>query len=186
MGVEPTLLRSPARPIVLVRRRATAAIAASVAPGTGWLGIMLLPYTPLHHLLGADFDGPLVMTSGNRSDEPIAVGDDEARERLGGIADAFLAHDRPIHRRCEDSVVRGAVPVRRSRGFAPGALRLPVAAGRPIVAVGAELKSTFCVAREGDRRSSHPTSATSTPRPPTARSRPTSSSTSRCSTSRPA
>ena len=133
---------------MLVRRRATAAIAASVAPGTGWLGL-LLPYTPLHHLLAADFAGPLVMTSGNRSDEPIAVADDDAHERLGGIADAFLAHDRPIHRRCEDSVVRAQFPMRRSRGYIPSALRLPVPARRPIVAAGAELKSTFCVAREG-------------------------------------
>jgi hydrogenase maturation protein HypF len=145
---ELALLRSPARPIVLVRRRAGAAVAASVAPGTAWLGL-LLPYTPLHHLLVADFAGPLVMTSGNRSDEPIAVADAEARERLEGIADAFLAHDRPIHRRCEDSVVRPAFPVRRSRGYAPSALRLPVPARTPIVAAGAELKSTFCVAREG-------------------------------------
>ena len=87
----------------------------------------MLPYTPLHHLLLADFGGPLVMTSGNRSDEPIAFADDDARERLGGIADAFLAHDRPIHRRCEDSVVRAAFPLRRSRGYAPDA---PAAAGR--------------------------------------------------------
>ncbi len=70
----------------------------------------MLPYTPLHHLLCADFGRPLVMTSGNRSDEPIAVDDDDARERLGEIADAFLAHDRPIHRRCEDSVVRRRSP----------------------------------------------------------------------------
>ncbi len=147
-AAELRLLRSPASPIVLVRRRATAAIAESVAPGTGWLGL-LLPYTPLHHLLAADFAGPLVMTSGNRSDEPIAVADDDAHERLGGIADAFLAHDRPIHRRCEDSVVRAQFPMRRSRGYIPSALRLPVPARRPIVAAGAELKSTFCVAREG-------------------------------------
>lgn len=90
-----------------------------------------------------------MLTSGNRSDEPIAYEDDEARERLGGIADAFLAHDRPIHRRCEDSVVRAAHPVRRSRGYVPGSLALPVAAPRPIVAAGAELKSTFCVALGG-------------------------------------
>ena len=143
---EARLLTSRERPIVLARRRDR--LAPSVAPGTQWLGVML-PYTPLHHLLCADFDGPLVMTSGNRSDEPIAFDDGEACERLAGIADAFLAHDRPIHRRCEDSVVRAAFPVRRSRGYAPGALRLPVA-GHPVLAVGAELKSTFCVARGGE------------------------------------
>jgi len=143
---EAALLSSRERPIVLVRRRADGPVAPSVAPATPWLGLML-PYTPLHHLLLAEFGGALVMTSGNRSDEPIAHEDDEARERLGEIADAFLAHDRPIHRRCEDSVVRAAYPVRRSRGYVPGALPLPVAAPRPIVAAGAELKSTFCVAR---------------------------------------
>jgi len=142
------LLRSPARPIVLARRLADAPVAPSVAPGTSWLGVML-PYTPLHHLLLADFAGPLVMTSGNRSDEPIAHEDAEARERLTGIADAFLAHDRPIHRRCEDSVIRAGFAIRRSRGYVPAALPLPVSAPRPIVAAGAELKSTFCVARRG-------------------------------------
>jgi hydrogenase maturation protein HypF len=148
--VEPDdLLHDRARPIVLLRRRADAPVAPSVAPGTPWLGV-LLPYTPLHHLLVADFGGPLVLTSGNRSDEPIAYDDAEAHERLGGIADAFLGHDRPIHRRCEDSVVRPAFPIRRSRGFAPGAVPLPVAARRPIVAAGAELKSTFCVVRGAD------------------------------------
>ncbi|MGN6380643.1 MAG: carbamoyltransferase HypF, partial [Gaiellales bacterium] len=148
-AAESDLLRSRERPIVLVRGRPGGPVAPSVAPGTPWLGVML-PYTPLHHLLCTDFGGPLVMTSGNRSDEPIAFADDEARERLGGIADAFLAHDRPIHRRCEDSVLRTAFPIRRSRGFAPGAVALPVAAAQPVVAVGAELKSTFCVAR-GDQ-----------------------------------
>jgi hydrogenase maturation protein HypF len=148
-AAEADLMLSRERPIVLVPRRDGAPVAPSVAPGTPWLGVML-PYTPLHHLLLADVGGSLVMTSGNRSDEPIAFDDEEARERLGGIADAFLAHDRPIHRRCEDSVVRGAFPVRRSRGFAPGALPLPVAAARPLVAAGAELKSTFCVARGGE------------------------------------
>jgi hydrogenase maturation protein HypF len=112
------LLRSPARPIVLARRREGAAVAEAVAPGTSWLGVML-PYTPLHHLLAADVGAPLVMTSGNRSDEPIAVSDDDARDRLGEIADAFLAHNRPIHRRCEDSVVRAGFPVRRSPPRAP-------------------------------------------------------------------
>jgi hydrogenase maturation protein HypF len=107
----------------------------------------MLPYTPLHHLLCADFGGPLVMTSGNRSDEPIAFDDPDARARLGGIADVFLSHDRPIHRRCEDSVVRKEFPIRRSRGFVPAALPLPRRASRPLVAVGAELKNTFCVVR---------------------------------------
>src|SRR5919201_4784013 len=110
----------------------------------------MLAYTPLHHLLLEDFGGALVMTSGNRSDEPIAFEDGEARERLDGIADGFLSHDRPIHRRCEDSVTWAAFPVRRSRGHAPAALPLPVAATRPLVAAGALLKSTFCVARAGD------------------------------------
>ena len=100
------LLRSPACPIVLVERRRDAPVAPAVAPGSPLLGL-LLPYTPLHHLLASDFAGPLVLTSGNRSDEPIATEDDDARSRLGGIADAFLAHDRRIHRRCEDSVVGG-------------------------------------------------------------------------------
>ena len=140
------LLRSRERPVVLVRRREDAPVAPSVAPGSPWLGLML-PYTPLHHLLLEDFGGALVLTSGNRSDEPISTDDTEARERLGGIADAFLAHDRRIHRRCEDSVVRREFPVRRSRGHVPRALPLPVPARRPLVAAGAELKSTFCVAR---------------------------------------
>ena len=143
---EGELLRSRERPIVLLRRRADAQLAPSVAPDTSWLGVML-PYTPLHHLLLRDFGGALVMTSGNRADEPIAYDDHEARQRLGGIADLFLAHDRPIHRRCEDSVVRAAFPIRRSRGYVPAPLPLPVDAQRPIVAAGAELKSTFCVAR---------------------------------------
>jgi hydrogenase maturation protein HypF len=143
------LLESRVRPIVLARRRDGAPVAASVAPGTPWLGVML-PYTPLHHLLCHDFGAALVMTSGNVSDEPIAFDDDDARARLASIADAFLSHDRPIHRRCEDSVVRAEFPLRRSRGYAPAAVPLPLRAQRPIVAAGAELKSTFCVARGGD------------------------------------
>jgi len=146
---EEALLRSAERPIVLARSRADAPVAASVAPGNEWLGVML-PYTPLHHLLCADFAGALVMTSGNLSDEPIAFENEEAERRLGSVADAFLSHDRLIERRCEDSVVRAAFPIRRSRGYAPAALPLPVSARKPIVATGAELKSTFCVVR-GDQ-----------------------------------
>ncbi len=146
---EEALLASPARPIVLCRRRDGAPVAASVAPGSPWLGLFL-PYTALHHLLCGDAGVPLVLTSGNRSDEPIAIDDEDARRRLAGIADAFLGHDRPIHRRCEDSVVRADFPLRRSRGYAPSSLALPVAAPLPVVAAGAELKSTFCVARGAD------------------------------------
>ena len=146
---EDTLLRGVERPIVLVRRRVDAGIAPSVAGGSPSIGVML-PYTPLHHLLCREVGRALVLTSGNRSDEPIAIEDDDARRRLGAIADAFLAHDRPIHRRCEDSVVRAAFPIRRSRGHAPSPLPLPLSAKRPLIAVGAELKSTFCVARDSE------------------------------------
>ena len=139
------LLASPQRPIVILRRLAAAPVAPSVAPGSPWLGVML-PYTPLHHVLCHDFGAALVMTSGNLSDEPIAYEDDEARVRLGSIADAFLGHDRPIHRRCEDSVVRRQFPIRRSRGYTPNVLPLPVSSPRPLVAVGANMKNTFCVA----------------------------------------
>ena len=147
-ATERGLLVAPAHPVLLARRRYDAPVADAVAPGALRLGVVL-PYTPLHHLLLDDVGRPLVMTSGNRSDEPIAVGDDEARERLADIADAFLGHDRAIHRRCEDSVVTAAFPVRRSRGHAPASLGLPVAAARAIVAAGGQLKSTVCVARGG-------------------------------------
>lgn len=140
------LLRSRARPIVVAPRRPGTDIASAVAPGAASLGVML-PYTPLHHLLVRDFGAPLVMTSGNRSGEPIATDDADASERLGDIADAFLGHDRRIHRRCEDSVFRGGLCARRSRGYAPSSLPLPVAAPKPLAAAGAELKSVFCVAR---------------------------------------
>jgi len=143
---ERVLLESPARPIVLLRRLPGAPVAASVAPGSPWLGV-LLPYTPLHHLLWHDLQRPFVLTSGNLSDEPIAFDDEEAGRRLAGIADAFLGNDREIHRRCEDSVVRRGAVLRRSRGFAPSALPLPAASPVPLVAAGGELKSTFCVAR---------------------------------------
>jgi hydrogenase maturation protein HypF len=140
------LLQSPARPIVVAPRRAHAGVATAVAPGSADLGVML-PYTPLHHLLLADAGGPLVMTSGNRSDEPIAFRDDDALERLAGIADAFLVHDRPIEQRADDSVVRGRIVVRRSRGHVPAPVVLPVAATRPLLAVGAEQKSVFALVK---------------------------------------
>jgi hydrogenase maturation protein HypF len=146
VAADRALLEGPERPIVLLRRRPGAPLAPSVSPRSPLVGVML-PYTPVHHLLIADAGRALVMTSGNRTDEPIAVGDAEARSRLGDVADAFLGHDRPIHRRCEDSVVRAAFPIRRSRGHVPRPLALPVAAPRPVLAVGAELKSTFCLAR---------------------------------------
>jgi hydrogenase maturation protein HypF len=149
--LEATLLRGRERPVVLAPRRAGAPVAAAVAPRATELGVML-PYTPLHHLLLADLGVALVMTSGNVSDEPIAHEDADALERLAPIADLVLLHDRPIHTRTDDSVVRVAdgrpVMVRRSRGHVPGALRLPVPAGRPVLACGAELKSTFCLARD--------------------------------------
>ncbi len=149
-AADEALLLSRERPIVLVARRRDARVAASVAPGRPDLGLML-PYTPLHHLLLADTGVPLVMTSGNVSDEPIAFHDDDAFERLGAIADGFLVHDRPIETRTDDSVVRTVGGrrqfLRRSRGYVPDSLALPVAAPVPLLAVGAELKSTFCVAR---------------------------------------
>jgi hydrogenase maturation protein HypF len=141
------------RPIVIARRRADAVVAASVAPRSPDLGVML-PYTPLHHLLMRGVGSDLVMTSANVSDEPIAYEDDDALARLRGIADVFLLHDRPIHTRVDDSVIRSAgarrLMVRRSRGFVPDAISLPVPAGRSLLACGAELKNTFCLAR-GER-----------------------------------
>jgi hydrogenase maturation protein HypF len=148
---EQALLLGRERPIVLGPRRSGARVARAVAPGSSDLGVML-PYSPLHHLLLCDAGAVLVMTSGNVSDEPIAHRDDDARDRLGSIADHFLTHDRPIHTRTDDSVARarrcGApVLLRRSRGYVPAGLDLPLPAP-PLVACGAELKSTFCVARQ--------------------------------------
>jgi hydrogenase maturation protein HypF len=150
-GEDERALSARERPILIARRRPEAAVAEAVAPGLPDLGVML-PYTPLHHLLLAGAGGPLVMTSGNVSDEPIAYEDGDALERLDRIADLFLFHDRPIETRVDDSVLRAAgddrrLMVRRSRGFVPDSIALPVPAGRPLLACGAELKSTFCVAR---------------------------------------
>lgn len=143
------LLQSKERPIVILPRRADTAVAPSVAPGQGTLGVML-PYAPLHQLLLADGLASLVMTSGNRSDEPIAYRNAEALERLGQIADFFLMHNREIHTRCDDSVVkpfRGRPTfMRRARGFVPFPIRLQ-RGGTSVLACGAELKNTFCLTK---------------------------------------
>lgn len=140
-------LTSPARPIVLAPTR-DRALQSSVAPGNTFLGVML-PYAPVHHLLFDAAAPPiLVMTSGNLSDEPICITEQEAVERLADLADVFVHHDRRIHVACDDSVVRATggfvQPVRRSRGFAPLPITLPVASP-PFAAVGGELKTTACV-----------------------------------------
>ena len=145
--VEEEALTSRRAPIVLLRRRPDAALAPSVAPGNRYVGL-LLPYTPLHHLLAADVGAPIVLTSGNVSDEPIAYRD---AAPLAPITDAVLDHDRAIHTRADDSVVRvergRLLPLRRSRGFAPEPLALATPVRRPVLGCGAELKSTFCLAR---------------------------------------
>jgi hydrogenase maturation protein HypF len=157
---EAQLLESPARPIVLLRRRPGCPIPPEVAPGNNYLGVML-PYTPLHYLLlggvgrsssKAGLPPPLalVMTSGNMSEEPIAIGNHEACQRLAVLADYFLLHDRDIHIRCDDSVTRlfrgKEAILRRSRGYAPFPVRLNLELAE-ILACGAELKNTFCLTK---------------------------------------
>lgn len=155
---EETLLTFPARPIVLLKRREDNGVVEEVAPRQKTLGVMLA-YTPLHHLLLRDVEIPLVMTSGNNSDEPIAYRDEEAFEQISGIADYFLVHDREIHMRCDDSVVRAAggdpYPIRRSRGYAPAPLRLAESFSRHTLACGGELKNAFCLAKERHAFMSH-------------------------------
>ncbi len=148
-ALERRLLEAPEAPIVLLRRKnpGTWHTADNVAPGNPYLGVML-PYTPLHHLLMGDLGFPLVATSGNRSEEPICTDEVEALDRLTGLADLFLVHDRPIERHVDDSVARivlgRELVLRRARGYAP----LPVPLGgevRPMLAVGAHLKNTVAV-----------------------------------------
>jgi hydrogenase maturation protein HypF len=147
---EARLLQSAERPIVLLERLPGTPLAEGIAPGLHTVGVMT-PYTPLHVLLLELTGRPLVMTSGNRADEPIATGNVEARERLAGIADAFLLHDREIVARYDDSVVRvvaeAPVVLRRARGYAPRPLPLPVPSPVPLVAVGPHLKHTFTLAQ---------------------------------------
>jgi hydrogenase maturation protein HypF len=158
VDAEADLLLSAQRPIVLLERRAESGLPYAVAPGVTTLGFML-PYTPLHHLLIEEFGRPLVMTSGNISDEPICYADVEAASRLNKIADYFLAHDRRIHIRTDDSVTRVAagkpVVLRRSRGYAPAPIRTAFPFERDILACGAELKNTFCLGHDHHAIISH-------------------------------
>jgi hydrogenase maturation protein HypF len=155
------LLESRERPIVIVDRKESSSITFEVAPKQNTLGVML-PYTPLHYLLfdhpdskktwiGRDkrfYMPPLVMTSGNISEEPIAINNEDAQDRLSGLADAFLMHDRPIRTRCDDSVIRtyrgASFPIRRSRGYAPFPVYLKSDSPQ-VLATGGELKNTFCI-----------------------------------------
>ena len=167
---ERELLTSSARPIVLLKRRPESNLVPEIAPKQEWIGVML-PYTPLHYLLFADPDtkfSALVMTSGNLSEEPIATNNDEARERLATLADAFLLHNRDIHIRCDDSVVRvfednsdanvnirkSIYPIRRSRGYSPFPVKLPFDAPQ-VLAAGSELKNTFCITNQNYAFLSH-------------------------------
>jgi len=147
---EEALLTAPASPIVLLRWKPASSIVKAAAPGLKYLG-MMLPYTPLHHLLLSETNLPLVMTSGNLSEEPIASDNDEAIARLHGIADYFLLHNRDIYSRYDDSVLMveedKPVMVRRARGYAPYPIHLPFNT-RQTLACGAELKNTFCLTRD--------------------------------------
>jgi hydrogenase maturation protein HypF len=150
-AAEASLLTSPSSPIVLLRWRESSSIVRDVAPNNRYLGVML-PYTPLHHLLLREVGHPLVMTSGNLSEEPIAKDNEEAVQRLAPLADAFLLHDRGIHARYDDSVwfvpiLDQPQPIRRARGYAPQPVRLGFPMGR-ILACGAELKNTFCLTQD--------------------------------------
>jgi len=145
-------LTSPEAPIVILQRLEGTSLTEGVAPGNATVGAML-PYMPLHHLLMRELDGPVVATSGNRSEEPIVTDEQEVRRRLAGIADVFLIHDRPIARPMDDSVVRmarfGPIVLRRARGLVPRTIRLPESIARdvegPVLAVGGHLKNTVAL-----------------------------------------
>ncbi len=145
---EAQALTSPAAPIVLLFLRPDTDLSPAIAPGLDVVGVML-PYTPLHHLLLRDLGRPLVMTSGNRRDEPIARTNDDARANLGPLADAFLCHNRAIHNRNDDSVILipGDAPlfIRRSRGHAPEPIPLAHEVPTPVLALGSYMKNTFCL-----------------------------------------
>ena len=150
------LLSSPICPIVLAKRlhnRTTEKLSDAVAPGVHRLGIMI-PYTPIQHLLFAEGLGPVVMTSANISDEPLVKDDAEARRRLKGIADYYVCHDRPIERAVDDSVVldtkRGIVPIRRARGYVPAPIRIPLGVDQPGLCVGADLKNVIALVRDNE------------------------------------
>ncbi len=148
---EKEILTSPQRPIVLLRRKPDTAISKEVAPNNNYLGVML-PYTPLHYLILKDSGLALIMTSGNLSEEPIAAENEEALRRLGHIADSFLLHNRDIYSRYDDPVVRvidgELTMIRRARSFAPYPIHVPFKVKEQILAVGGELKSTFCLAKD--------------------------------------
>lgn len=146
---ELALLKSPLRPIVLMKKREVSILAESIAPGLAEIGVML-PYSPLHHLLAEAFDAPLVATSANISGEPVLTDGDEVERRLGLVADAFLHHNRPIRRPADDSVFRRIAdkprPIRFGRGLAPVERELPFVLDQPLLAVGADLKNTVALA----------------------------------------
>ncbi|MEH2402294.1 carbamoyltransferase HypF [Nostoc sp.] len=152
---EKELLTSPAAPIVLLQATGKKVVAPSIASGQNTLGFML-PYTPLHHLILRRMNRPIVLTSGNLADEPQCINNDEAREKLGTIADYFLFHNREIINRVDDSVVKvigdKAQTIRRARGYAPAPISLPLGFQNVprILAMGSELKNTFCLLREGE------------------------------------
>jgi hydrogenase maturation protein HypF len=160
---EKELLQSPAAPIVLLKQKNSSSLAPSIAPGQNYLGFML-PYTPLHHLIFKRLNIPIVLTSGNLADEPQCIDNEDAKKKLTRIADYFLFHNREIVNRVDDSVVRvlpnisfGRMPfaptqiLRRARGYAPAPINLPAGFEKipPILAMGSELKNTFCLLRDG-------------------------------------